>query len=292
MKNDTLYRGSIHHEQFRLFAVDCTTTVQTARDMHDLSPLPSILLGRLITAAALMSGELKAPKSELSVRVEGEGALKGGIALADKGGNIKAYAFEPKLWLEPASENLLVGKHLGSGILTIMKQSGLKAPYSGNIKLISGEIAEDLAHYYMQSEQLPTAVNLGVLIDQNARIRTAGGFIIQQMPFADVAIAEQLNQNLMQTPNVSDLMDMGLSMADILSKFVLKDIDWKFTNHNAIRYFCDCDKDRFARALMLLGKDELTEMTDGIEPVCHYCNTSYHFSAEDIRDIIQALEAK
>jgi len=290
MKNDTLYRGTIYKEQFRIFAVESTQTVQQARDLHDLSPLASILTGRLLTAAALMSGELKAPRSELSIRVEGDAALKGAIALANKAGDLKAYAFEPKIWLEPAAENLQVGKHLGKGLLTIMKQSGLKAPYTGNIELVSGEIAEDLAQYYLQSEQIPSAVNLGVLIDQHARIRAAGGFIIQQMPFADGAVAESIRQNLLSTPNVSDLMDMGLNIMDILHKFVLKDIDFNFSHQSPIRYHCDCSKERFARALMLLGVDELKQMKEGIDPVCHYCNTSYHFSYEDIAQILKVLE--
>lgn len=290
MKTDTLYRGTIHQAEFRLFAVESTRTVQMARDLHDLSPLPAILLGRLITAAALMSGELKAPRSELSLRVQGDGALKGGLVLADKAGNIKAYAFEPQLWLEPAGENFLVGKNLGAGILTIMKQSGLKAPYSGNIELVSGEIAEDLAEYYLRSEQIPSAVNLGVLIDQNASVRAAGGFIIQQLPFADATVAESIRQNLLQTPNVSDLMDMGLSLEDILNKFVLKGIEWQFTHQSEIRYHCDCSKERFARALMLLGKAELEDMQEGITPVCHYCNTSYEFNAAELAELISALE--
>lgn len=290
MKEDTLYRGSLCRDQFRFFAAETTITVQTARDLHDLAPLPSILMGRLITAAALMSGELKAPKSELSLRVEGDGALKGGIALADKEGNLKGYAFEPKLWLQPPAENFLVGKNLGQGILTIMKQSGLKAPYSGTIELVDAEIANDLAHYYLQSEQLPTAVNLGVLIDPSARIRSAGGFIIQQLPFADTAVAEKLNQNLMNTPNVSDLMDMGLGIMDILKEFVFKDIEWKQSSTNSLRYYCNCSKERFARALLLLGEKELSELSDGISPVCHYCNTEYHFSIEDLQELIQVLK--
>jgi len=290
MSHDTLYRGTIHNDQFRLFAVDCTATVQQARDLHDLSPLPSILLGRLICAAALMSGELKAPRAELSLRVQGDGPLKGAIALADKEGNIKAYAYEPKLWLEPPSENLQVGKNLGKGIMTIMRQSGLQTLYNGHIELVSGEIAEDLAHYYQQSEQIASAVNLGVLINQEARICAAGGFIIQQLPFADPAIAETIDQNLHRTPNVSDLMDMGMSLPDILEKFVLKGVGYRITNETEVRYHCNCSKDRFARALMLLGRAELEEMREGITPLCHYCSKSYHFTGEEIADIIKALE--
>ena len=289
-KNCSLIRGSIHNDQFRLFAVDTTQVVQTARDMHDLSPLVSILMGRLITAVALMSGEMKAPKSEISLRVEGDGPLKGGIALANKAGDIKAYAFQPQVWLEPATENFLVGKNIGKGILTIMKQSGLKAPYQGNIELISGEIGEDIAEYYLRSEQIPSVVNLGVLIDASATIRSAGGFIIQEMPFADPKITMQINENLHATPNVSDLMDMGLSLPDILNKFVLKDIEWHQTSETPLRYYCDCSKERFARALLLLGKAELSELTEGIEPVCHYCSKSYPFSPEDIAELIHSLE--
>ena len=292
MKTNTgrLLRGSIEDNQFRFFAADTTEISQTLRDLHGLYPLPTILMGRLITATALMSGELKAPKSEVAIRIDGDGPLKGGIAIANKEGMLKAYAFEPQLWLEDPQDNFRVGKHIGKGSLTVIKQSGLKAPYQGRIALADAEIATDLAAYYLQSEQTPSAINLGVLIDNEARVRASGGIMIQELPNADERLSRRIEENLAKTPNVSDLMDMGLSPEDILRDFVLKGLEWQITKSFPLDYRCDCSKERFARGLILLGKEELSAMQDGIEPVCHYCNKSYSFSSEDIKELIRSLE--
>jgi molecular chaperone Hsp33 len=285
----TLLCGSIQDNQFRLFAADTTAIVQTARDLHDLYPLPSIMMGRLITAVALMSGDLKTPKAEISIRIDGNGPLQGGIAIAKKEGDIKAFAFEPKLWLDRPEDNFLVGKHIGQGTFSVIKQSGLKTPYRGSIELTDAEIATDLAAYYKQSEQIASAVNLGVLIDSEARIRAAGGILIQELPHADKSYSRLIAENLSQTPNVSDLMDMGLGIEDILNKFVLKGLKWQINLQNPLRYHCDCSKERFARGLLLLGKTELQSMRDGIDPVCHYCNKSYAFSGDEINELIRSL---
>lgn len=286
----TLLRGSIAEDQFRLFACETTAIVQHLRDIHDLYPLPSIFMGRLLTAVALMSSELKAPRSEISIRVDAQGPLKGGIVIANKEGMLKGYAFVPQLFLPDNQDNFLVGKALGQGIFTVIRQSGLKAPYQGRVELIDGEIGTDLARYYQQSEQLPSAVNLGVLIDKEARIRAAGGILIQALPQADESIALQIEENMKNTPNVSDLMDMGLSIEDILSKFVLKNLPWKISKSSTIQYQCDCSKARFARGLLLLGKAELEGMWEEISPVCHYCNQSYTFSKEEIGELIKSLD--
>ncbi len=291
MKNNSkLLRGSIEDNQFRLFAADTTDIVQKARDLHDLFPLPSILMGRLISAVALMSGELKAPKAEISLQVDGDGILKGGIAIADKEGNIKAYAYEPKLWLKESGQNFEVGKNLGRGYLSVIRQSGLKEPYTGKIELLDGEIATDLAAYYDRSEQTASAVNLGILIDKSAKIRAAGGVLIQQLPDADPALTKLIFDNLQQTPNVSDLMDMGLSIDDILKRFILKNLRWQINQESPLQYLCNCSKERYASALRMLGKAELLTMLDGIETVCHYCNRNYTFSPSDINQLIQSLD--
>nr|MDK2851628.1 molecular chaperone Hsp33 [Candidatus Cloacimonadota bacterium] len=288
----SLLRGTICDNQFRLFAADTTAIVQYVRDTHDLYPLPSILMGRIITAAALMSGELKIPHSEITIRIDAEGALRGGIAIATIEGHLRGYAFEPKLWLEDSRDNLEVGKNLGKGTLTVIKQSGLKSPYQGSIALVDGEIATDLAHYYLQSEQIHSVVNLGVMIDPEARIRAAGGIMIQELPNADIRISKKIEANLAKTPNVSDLMDMGLSITDILHKFILKDVDWEITKSTPLSFACNCSKERFAKALLLLGSQELSQMQDGIEPICHYCNKSYPFSKEEISELIRSLDKK
>lgn len=286
----TLLRGSIEGNQFRLFACDTTAIVQEIRDLHDLYPLPSIFMGRLITAVALMSNELKAPRSEISIRIDAEGPLKGGIVIANKEGMLKGYAFVPQLWLPEIQDNFQVGKSLGKGTFTVIRQSGLKAPYQGRIELQDGEIGTDLAYYYHQSEQLPSAVNLGVLIDQEARIRAAGGIMIQALPDADSSLTLQIVENMKNTPNVSDLMDMGLGIEDILSRFVLKDLSWETSKSTPIKFQCDCSKERLARGLLLLGKAELQDLREGISPVCHYCNRAYTFSTEEIEELIESLD--
>lgn len=286
----TLLRGSIADNQFRFFACETTALVQHVRDIHDLYPLPSIFMGRLITAAALMSGELKSHLSEVSIRIDAEGPLKGGLVIASKEGMLKGYAFVPQLWMPENRDNLKVGKALGKGTLTVIKQTWLNAPYEGKIELLTGEIGHDLAHYYLQSEQIHTAVNLGVLIDKKARIRAAGGILIQALPQADKKLIAQLEENLINTPNISDLMDMGLTINQILDIFVLKELPWQISKTTPIKFQCHCSKERFADVLLLLGKEELQSMKEEISPVCHYCNTAYTFSKEEIEELIRSLD--
>jgi molecular chaperone Hsp33 len=277
--------------QFRLFAADTAEVVQNARDLHDLSPLATILMGRMISLAALMSAELKSPEDELTLRVEGSGELRGGVVITDMRGNIRCYAYNPHVYIDIREDNFMVGKNLGDGYMSVMRNLKGQPPYTGTIPLQSGEIGEDAVYYYQQSAQTPTAINLGVLIDPHARIRTAGGIMLQQLPEASESLIEKIEKNMALTPNISDLMDMGLSLEEILNRFVLRDIPWECTDRHSIRYHCTCSKESFARALLLLGKEELAQMSSGIVPVCHYCNRSYSFDTKDIEDIIKTLES-
>lgn len=288
-KTDTIYRATAMNDQFRVIAADTTNTCQTARDLHDLSPISTILMGRLITAIAMMSTELKDTNSELSLRIDSDQPLRGALTIINGSGDIKGYAFEPKLLIDEPKDNFLPGKFLLPGTLSIIKSYQSRRPYSGHIELISGDLAEDIAYYYQQSEQIPTAVNLGILIDPQARVRAAGGFMIQQMPGADLNLADRIVSNLNATPNVSDLMDMGMDIPAILDRFVLKDVEWKMLDTKEVRYKCNCSKERFAAAMCLLGRAELESMNEGISPVCHYCSTSYVFSQQDIASIIESL---
>ena len=286
---DTIYRGITADEQFRILAVNSSKTAQKIRDIHDLYPLSTIMMGRLISAAAMMSLDIKHESAELSLRIDSEAALKGAVAVINSSGELKAYPFVPQLYVEPAEDNFHPGKHLLPGTLTIIRSMKLKSPYTGTIELITGELADDLAYYYQQSEQVATAVNLGVLIDPSARVRASGGFMVQQLPGADPAVAQKIIQNLAQTPNISDLMDMGLNLPAIIDRFVLKDLSWKVLDEKPLSFNCNCSRQRFADALRLLGKEELSTMTEGIEPVCHYCNTSYRFDSDDIKTILESL---
>lgn len=288
---DTLYRGLAFDGQFRIMAVESTLTVQKARDLHDLSPISTILMGRMISATALLSMDLKDPSSDVSIKVDGVGPLSGSLVICTSAGAVRGYVNEPHLFFDDPNENYLIGKHLGSGTITVMKKYSHRSPAIGSTELVSGEIGDDLAYFFSQSEQIPSAVNLGILIDKEARVKASGGFILQQMPQADPKTADVLISNLSQTPNVSDLMDMGLSIHDILARFVLKDTKFSYEKHGHIEYQCTCTRERFMDALKLLGIAELETMRDGVSPVCHYCSSRYFFSSDDISQLLSTLRA-
>lgn len=289
---DFLWRGTAYGGQFRVLAVEATHTAQKARDLHDLSPVNTLLMGKMLAAAAMLSLELKIPDSEVSLRVAGDGPVKGALAICTQAGDLRGYAFEPQLWLENAQDNFYPVKNLGKGMLTVIRSLPGRKPTSGSTRLVEGELAQNLAHYYEQSEQIPSAVDLGVLIDKDATVKAAGGFIIQQMPNADPLSADRVIDNLSRTPNVSDLLDMGLAIGDILARFVFPEGGLDLHPERAIRYRCNCSKDRFERALRLLTKQDLGEMLDGIDPECHFCSTSYHFSGEEIARLVSDKEKK
>ncbi|HNT52734.1 MAG TPA: Hsp33 family molecular chaperone HslO [Candidatus Syntrophosphaera sp.] len=287
---DQLWRGMAGH--FRILAVTATQTAQTARDLHDLSPVNALLLGKMLSAAAMLSLDLKSAGAEVTLRLDGDGPLAGALVICSSGGALRGYAFCPRLYLEEAAANLQPLSQLGTGTLSVIRSHPRQRPVSGYTSLVPGELAHNLAHYFEQSEQLPAAVNLGVLIDPQARIRAAGGFIIQQLPGARPEDAESLIARLGETPHVSDLMDMGLSIPEILNRFVFPGQDYELQTVRPIRYQCNCSREKFARALSLLDINELKEMRDGIDPVCHFCNTTHHFSAAEIEAMILAREAQ
>jgi molecular chaperone Hsp33 len=287
---DFLWRGTALNGQFRLLAVEATQAVQTARDLHDLSPVSTLLLGKMLCATAMLSLDLKKQDSEITLRLEGNGELKGALAICNFEGDLRGYAFVPQLFLATPADNFYPVKALGDGTLSVIRSIPNQRPTSGYTKLTEGEVAQNLAHYFEQSEQIPSAVNLGVLIDQNAHVLAAGGFIIQQLPNASQSEAEHLIEKLSQTPNVSDLMDMGLNIRDIMRRFIFTDGDFELEQVHTVQYQCTCSRERFSRALLLLGIDELEDMREGIEPVCHFCNQTYHFSPEDMSDLITSLK--
>ncbi|HNX37363.1 MAG TPA: Hsp33 family molecular chaperone HslO [Candidatus Cloacimonadota bacterium] len=286
---DSTYRISFANNQFRIFAADTTLSAQRMRDLHDLAPLPTIMMSRLITSAALVAMDIKQEYGEIVLRIDSQAPLKGGIVIISRNGDLRGYSFNPGLFFENKAENFNVGEFLKPGLLSVIRQDDSGKPFTGVVNLESGEIGEDLASYYLQSEQIPTAVNLGVLIDQHAKVRASGGFMIQQLPQADSTISDQIIESMNQMPNLSDLMDMGMTVIEILKKFILKEYDYTITETRSIQFHCNCSKERFSNALLLLGKDELETMREGIEPICHYCNTKYAFSKEDIQNIITRI---
>ena len=289
MTKDYILRGTVHHNNFRVFAVNSTNCVQTMRDLQDLSPIATLLSGRMISATAMLSWDLKEEESEITMRIDCEGDFQGAIVICTQNGFLRGYTKNPHLFYETKEDNFNVGKSIGKGTLTISRDRKGTRSYFSSIELISGEIAEDLAYYFQQSEQIPTAVNLGILIDKEAKVRSAGGFIIQQLPYADKKIADVIYENMAQTPNLSDLMDMGLSIPEILSRFVFKELQWQINEEKEIAYRCNCSYEQFSKALLLLGRDELQSLKEGIKPVCLYCHKEYNFSYEDIQSLMEQL---
>jgi len=288
-RSDKVYRICAGNDQFRIFAADATQTVQQARDLHDLSPISTLFLGRLLVAAALMGQDLKSSHNSLTLNLTCNGDIKGGILICDGGRYLRGYVKNPRLFYEEPSANFDLPAAIAGGTITIIKDLGLKNPFIGICELVTSEIAQDLTHYYLQSEQLPTAIALGVMINPDATIRAAGGFLVQQMPDADKHLADAIIDNIERTPNPTDLMDMGLSPLEIIQRFVLREIEYKLMGERGMEYRCNCSKDRFLSALITLGKAELETMIEGIDPQCHYCNRSYHISGGEIKDLLSRL---
>lgn len=289
-KQSFLIRGTACDNQFRFFAVDSTQVVQTALDLHIMTPSPTLLLGRLLTGALLMGADFKEEMASLSLNIDAEGPLKGAIAVYEQKGFVRGYAKAPDYFDNDLKSNLLIGKLLGNGTLNVIKDIKLKAPMTGTIELTTGEVADDIAQYYLLSEQIPTAVSLGVLFNQEGSIRSSGGYLIQQMPYANPLDVDKLKNNLSNTPYITDLLDMGLAWEKILSELIFKDMDWITNDTMPVAYKCNCSKERFADALKLLGKQELKSMHDGIAPVCHYCSKQYAFSSEDMKLLIESFD--
>lgn len=287
---DYLIRGTALDDQVRFFAVDSTTVVQTTLQRHQLSPASTLLLGRLLTSALLMGADLKSDAASLTLNIEAEGELQGAMAVYEPRGKVKGYAKNPGFFAPIIRDNWEVGKLLGKGTLSVIRDLQLKAPQIGTTALVTGEVGEDIAAYYLNSEQVPTAISVGVLFNAEGVVQAAGGYLIQQMPNADPERVEALRQNLANTPYITDLLDMGADLEKILTQFIFKDLEW--TKHDLYPVFfqCSCSRERFTDALRLLGKAELETMAEGIAPVCNYCNEIYEFTSDDLALIISALD--
>lgn len=263
-------------------------TVETARKAHDTSPVVTAALGRLLTGAAMMGSMLKGEKDLLTLQIHGSGPVKGMTVTADSAGHVKGYANEPQVMLPPNAKGKLdVGGAVGIGFLNVIKDMGLKEPYVGQTVLQTGEIGDDLTFYFATSEQTPSSVGLGVLMEKDNTVKQAGGFIIQLMPFAGEDVISALEENLRKVDSVTALLDAGKS-ADQILEVILDGLGVEFTDRMPVSFFCNCDKERVSKALVSVGKEELKSMIeDGktIEVNCHFCNTFYHFTVEELKEL-------
>ena len=288
---DYLIRATAANAQIRAFAVESKVLVEKARASHNTSPVVTAALGRLLTAGTMMGVMLKGEKDVLTLQVNGSGPMQGMTVTADSQGRVKGYAKVPEVII-PANKKgkLDVASAVGIGVLTVIKDMGLKEPYAGQVALQTSEIAEDLTYYFATSEQVPSSVGLGVLMDKETNtVKQAGGFIIQLMPFADERVISKLEENLKSVTSVTSLFEEGKGPEEILET-LLKGFDLEITDKIPVEFYCNCDKKRVEKALISIGKKELEEMIrEGkeVELNCHFCNSNYIFQVNELKEILK-----
>ncbi|MGL5676931.1 MAG: Hsp33 family molecular chaperone HslO [Cellulosilyticaceae bacterium] len=291
MKNYVI-RGTDKAKHFRFFATNITEAVNEATKAHGTSPVVTAALGRTMTGAAMMGAMLKNTKDRIGVSIKGDGPMKGIVVEADAHGNIKGYPYVPVVDMPLNAQGKLdVCNAIGMGDLTVIKDMGMKEPYVGQVPLLSGEIAEDFALYFAESEQVNSVVALGVLVDRDYSVRQAGGFIIQVLPFTPDEAITELEERLKNFTSVTQCLEQGKTVEEII-KMLLGD-DVEMMEETPVQFKCDCSRPRMERGLISLGKKELSEIVeddqDDVELVCHYCNTKYKFDKPEIKDILASL---
>ncbi|MCD8216295.1 MAG: Hsp33 family molecular chaperone HslO [Clostridiales bacterium] len=287
-----VYRGTAEEGAIRFFFADSKDIVEKARGFHNTSPTASAALGRTLTAGTMMGLMLKEERNVLTIRINSDGPIGGVTVTADAKGNVKGYAGNPQVEL-PLNKfgKLDVFGAVGNGSLTVIKDLGLKEPYVGQVPLISGEIAEDFTYYFTKSEQTPSAVALGVLVDRDLSIKQAGGFILQLLPGADEEVITRLERRLGAVPSVTAMFEEGLSLEGIVNK-VLKGFKPEILDKTEVKYECGCSREKVIKALLNVGKRELEDMLEqdrGANVHCHFCNRDYNFNEEDLRELIALL---
>ena len=288
---DYMIRATAANERVRLFAVYTKDIAEEARRIHNTSPVASAALGRLLTAASMMGPMMKGDRDVLTLMIRGDGPIGGITVTADSKGNVKGYVHEPCVII-PAKSNgkLDVSGAVGNGKLTVIRDLGLKEPYTGTVELVSGEIAEDLTYYFTASEQIPSSVGLGVLLDRENFVKQAGGFILQLMPDTPDEVIGVLERNLSGIKSVTELLEEGMTPEDI-ARQLLEGLEMRILDKIPVRYSCSCSFERMAKALISIGEAELKEMIEAGEPVelnCQFCGSSYTFSTDDLREMLEA----
>ena len=291
--SDYIVRATAGNGSIRAFAATTRDLVQHAREVHHTSPVASAALGRMLTAAAMMGSMLKGDKDILTLQVRGEGPLQGIVVTSDSKAQVKGYVFNPSVEIPDLIPGKLnVSGAIGAGHLSVIKDIGMREPYAGKIELVTGEIAEDLTYYFAQSEQTPSAIGLGVLVETDTSIRRAGGFIIQLLPDATDEMIDKLEKKLATIPYVSDLLDMGQTPEGIL-EMILGDFDLKIMDTIPTTFYCNCTRERVEKALISIGKEELEKIIREDKKAnlhCHFCSKEYDFNEEQLVALLE--EAK
>lgn len=286
---DYIVRATAANSQIRAFACTTKNLVEYARSIHETSPVVTAALGRLLSAGAMMGSMMKGENDLLTLKINCSGPIKGLIVTADANANVKGYAYENNVMLPASPKGKLdVGKALDLGVLSVIKDLGLREPYVGQTNLVSGEIAEDITYYYANSEQVPSSVALGVLMNRENTVRAAGGFIIQLLPFAEEEVIAKLEEKISKVTSVTSMLDSALTPEMILEE-LLGEFGLEILDKIPTQFVCNCTKERVEKAIISIGEKDIKEMVEEGEPIevnCHFCNKNYNFSVEELEGIL------
>lgn len=289
---DYIVRATAGNHQIRAFAATTKELVEQARQAHNTSPVATAALGRLLTAGSMMGVMMKGEDDILTLKIQGSGPIEGLTVTADSKGDVKGYVFNPGVMLPPNKDGKLdVGGAVGEGVLSLIMDIGMKEPYIGQTILVGGEIAEDLTYYYATSEQTPSSVALGVLMNKDNTVKQAGGFIIQLLPGASEEMIDNLEKKLGEITSITTLMDKG-NTPEMILEHILGEFGLDIMDQVPTRFYCNCEKSRVEKALISIGKKELQEMIEedkSIEVNCHFCSKNYEFTVEDLKELVEQI---
>ena len=287
--SDYMVRATAADAMVRLFVCSSKELVEEARKIHNTSPVVTAALGRLLTAGAMMGSMLKGEKDLLTIQIKSSGPIGGLTVTATPDGQVKGYPICADVDLPWKTNGKLdVGTAMGIGVMNVIKDMGLKEPYVGQTVLQTGEIGDDLTYYFATSEQTPSSVGVGVLVDRDYTVKQAGGFIVQLMPFATDEVVSELEKNLGTIHSVTSLFEEGLTVEEIVAR-IFDGMDYEILDNMDIGYHCNCSKEKVTKAIISIGKKDIKEMIDDNKPIevnCHFCNTNYVFSIEELKEML------
>lgn len=289
---DIIIRGIAADGQIRAFAASTKNLCEEARQRHNMSPIATVALGRLLTGGAMMGAMMKNDADIVTIQIKGDGPIGSMTVTADPRGRVKGYVANPQVMLPLKNGKLDVAGALGIGVLSVIKDIGLKEPYVGDTILVTSEIGDDLTYYFATSEQVPSSVALGVLMNKDNTVEQAGGFIIQLMPDATEEVITKLEESIKQIKSVTELLENGMTPEDIL-RLILKDMNFELLDTIDTEFYCNCSKDRVSKAIMSIGAKDIQDMIDDGKPIdvnCHFCNTNYTFTVDELKEMLEVVK--